>query len=172
MASCASSSTRLVATTSCRVNRGMRTPTHPATQLHLSGSASSNSRYRSFHTYPDNSNKFVSRTLSRKITPKTPLATRALSSAVNEVPLEEEGWSYKVLLISSAALAFSLGYATSRSAGETGSSASGSGAKFGRNGGGGPGKPYSSSLSTRQSAEEDVRKLEEEAAQKPYTVRK
>jgi hypothetical protein len=170
MASCASSSTRLVVTTSCRVNRGMRTPTHPSTQLHLSGSASSNSRYHSLHTYPDKS-KFVSRTLSRKIAPKTSLATRALSSEVNEVPLEQEGWSYKALLLSSAALAFSLGYASSRSAGETGSSGSGSGAKFGRSGGGGPGKPYSSILSTRQSAEEDVRKLEEEAAQKPYTVR-
>jgi hypothetical protein len=85
--------------------------------------------------------------------------------------VEQEGWSYKALLLSSAALAFSLGYASSRSAGETGSSGSGSGAKFGRSGGGGPGKPYSSILSTRQSAEEDVRKLEEEAAQKPYTVR-
>lgn len=84
--------------------------------------------------------------------------------------MEQEGWSNKALLLS-AALALSFGYATS-SAGDTGSSGSGSGAKFGRGGGGGPGKPYSSILSTRQSAEEDVRKLEEEAAQKPYTVRK
>ena len=170
MASCASSSTRLVVTTSCRVNRGMITPTHPSTQLHLSGSASSNNPYHSLHTYVDNSN-FVSRTLSRKIASNTSLATRALSSEVYGVPLEQVGWNYKTLLLSSAALALSFGYATS-STGETGSSSSGSGAKFSRGGGGGPGKPNSSILSTRQSAEEDVRKLEEEAAQKPYTVRR
>jgi hypothetical protein len=147
----------------------MRTTTHPSTQLHLPGSASSNSTYNSLHTNTDKS-KFASRTLSRKIAPNTSLATRALSSEVDRVLLEQEGWSNKALLLS-AALALSFGYATS-SAGDTGSSGSGSGAKFGRGGGGGPGKPYSSILSTRQSAEEDVRKLEEEAAQKPYTVRK
>jgi hypothetical protein len=89
---------------------------------------------------------------------------------------EQDKLTHSQLALSSALLAFTLGFvtATTSPASETGSSASGNGAKFshkrGSGGGGGPSKPVTSVLGARESAEEDVRKVEEEATRNPYEV--
>lgn len=93
---------------------------------------------------------------------------------------EQDKLTHSQLALSSALLALTLGFvtATTSPASETGSSASGNGAIFshqrggggGGGGGGGPLKPVTSVLGARESAEEDVRKVEEEATRNPYEV--
>ena len=80
------------------------------------------------------------------------------------------------LLLSSVALATVFGFVTATTLSTPGSSTTASGttsAKFGR-GGGGPGnsKPFNSvfTASSRERAEEDVRRLELEGSEKPYSV--
>jgi hypothetical protein len=77
----------------------------------------------------------------------------------------------KQMLLASGIFAFSFGYMTSKSTVDPGGSGSGLGSKF-SGGGGGNGKPTSSFsiLSTRENAEEDVRKLRAQATQRPYMV--
>ena len=101
--------------------------------------------------------------------PALPLASQ--QEAPNSA--EQNSLNLHTLLFASTVLTFSFGYANgTKSVGDSGSSGSVSGAKFIRKGGGGgPGKSqYPSTLSARASAEEDVKKLEEEAAERPYTV--
>jgi hypothetical protein len=95
---------------------------------------------------------------------------------------DQDKLTHSQLALSSALLAFTLGFvtATTSPASETGSSASGNGAMFshkrgsggggGGGDGGGPLKPVTSVLGARESAEEDVRKVEEEATRNPYEV--
>lgn len=89
---------------------------------------------------------------------------------------EKEGWDALHVLLSSATLAAAtLAFVTATtSPSGTATTATASAAKFGR-GGGGPGgsKPFSSQFtaSSRERAEEDVRRLELESNEKPYAVR-
>lgn len=170
MATCAASSTRLVVSTSCRVRK---TRTLASPQLTLSGSSPSQVRSHSFDSHCA-SRKSISSTFSHNLAVRSsfaPLSATALAADFCEAQ-DQEKLTYRQLALSSAVLAFTLGFvdATTSSSSDHGSSVSG--AKFSRKGGGGGGplKPLSSVFGTRKSAEEDVRKIEEEAVQNPYTV--
>jgi hypothetical protein len=93
---------------------------------------------------------------------------------------EQDKWNMvSALLLSSAFATLGFATATTSSPGagavSTGKTATTAKAKFGR-GGSGPGsnKPFSSTYtaSSRENAEEDVRRLELESNEQPYMVRK
>jgi hypothetical protein len=173
MATCAASSTRLVVSTSCRVRK---TRTLASPQLtSFSGSSPSQVRCHSFDSHCA-SPKSISSAFSHNLAVRSsfaPLSATALAADFCEAQDQEKlTYTYRQLALSSVVLAFSLGFvaATTSPSSDHGSSASG--AKFSRKGGGGGGplKPPSPVFGARKRAEEDVRKIEEEAVQNPYTV--
>jgi hypothetical protein len=174
MAICAASSTRLVVSTSCRVRK---TRTLASPQLtSFSGSSPSQVKCHSFDSHcASASSKSISSTFSHNLAVRSsfaPLSATALAADFCEAQ-DQEKLSYRQLDLSSVVLAFSLGFVAASTSPCSDHGSSGSGAKFSRKGGGGGGPlkpPASSVFGARKRAEEDVRKIEEEAVQNPYTV--
>jgi len=87
-------------------------------------------------------------------------------------PQEQETLTCRHLALPSALLAFTFAFVAATTAPASDNGSTTSSATFSRKGGGGggPTKPLTPVVVSREQAEEDVRKMEEEALQNPYTV--
>lgn len=172
MATCAAaSSTRLVVNTSCRVRK---TRTLASSQLAFTGSSTQQVRCHSFEsrcTVPGGSpTSLFSHSLRSSF---APLPATALAADFCEAQYQGRQ-TYRELSLSAAALALTLGFAAANSSTSSDNGSSISSSKLSRKGGGSGGgngdKPLSSVFASREKAEEDVRKVEEDAVQNPYMV--
>lgn len=161
MVTCAVSSTRVVVNSSRRIGKSRAVPSAQFTYA-----ASLQASARDFCAR----STMTSASLPHNVAPPkafAPLSARSLKGRETRT---------LSLFLSSTMLACAFGFVTATTSTESNTlpSTSSSKSKFspngGNNGGGGSSKPLGSVLSNRKNAEEDIRQLEEEAANNPYEV--